>query len=162
MNAARARYFALRETDDPTVGGPELIEKKDLANPEATAPERGLFANLRGSNRAHAGGPEHNYDDHRTEHAEETNRRFAKTSIAEADAMMRQLQGDTLILVANPGMLGKLRPLLQNHGDLANKVIEFAKDLSVRPTQAIHEALAAEGLLPARSDPTHTRNGRPR
>jgi protein required for attachment to host cells len=163
MNSARARYFVLNATDDPeTEGGPELVEHRELANPEATIPERTLFTNLRGSNRSHGGGPEHNYDDHRGEHVEEINRRFAKDTVAQALEFSREQHAHTLIVAANPAMLGKLRPLLANHANHAARVVECVKDLSAQPAQAIHQALASEGLVPARNDPTHTRNGRRR
>lgn len=161
MNAARARYFVLRDSGaSPFEGGPELEEHKDLANPQATLPERNLYANLRGANRSHPGGPEHNYDDHREQHTEEITRRFVKESLAAAAELVQQEGARTLVVAANPTMLGELRPLLAGQRELSDKVVECSKDLTTHPPRSIHEALAAEGLMPARSDPSHTANGR--
>lgn len=163
MNTARARYFVLREAELPTVqGGPELVPHHEVENPEATVPERGLFANLPGTNRSGTGVAEHNYDDHRAQHVQEITTRFARSSIAQAERLVREESADVLVIAANPSMLGTLRPLLASANGLSGKVLECPKDLARHSARAIQEALASEGLVPQRQDPSHTRNGKRR
>lgn len=162
-NAAQARYFVLGESDESsTEGGPDLFEQPGLTNPAAKLRDREIFSNLRGKNRSHPGGTQHRYDDHRAAHDDETTQRFARRILDAAESLVDQENADVVVLAASPKMLGKLRPLVSNCPKVEARLVEYGKDLCLHGAREIHDALAQEGLLPERQEPTYTRNGRVR
>jgi protein required for attachment to host cells len=68
-------------------------------------------------------------------------------------------------IVASPSMLGALRPVLERTqaGPQRWSIHELARDLTRLAPPAIHDALAADGLLPPRGrmPPTVPQPGRP-
>lgn len=152
-NSNTARFFTLESPEFPEYeSGPNLVETKELHNPDLHDQDE-LWANTKtGRNRAGKSGPAHGYDDHRSQHHEEFERRFAH-SIAEET---RRLQGDqrhpNVILVSQQRMLGHLRQAMDNHfKDAATH--EVAKDLSKLSALELHQHLARERLLPRRKGP---------
>ena len=76
---ACARFFTLEPVEFPELeSGPRLIECGELYNPEKRIPARNLYTDSKtGRHRASRGGPAHGYDDHRSQHEDEFDRRFA-------------------------------------------------------------------------------------
>ncbi len=154
-DGSRARFFTLEPAEIPEVeGGPNLVEREDLANPELEAHDRDLWSEAKtGRNRAPNGGPAHGYDDHRTQHEAEFERRFARR-VAERAAELARANGTRRVVVAaEKRMLGFLRNesgALQKAG---LEVREVARDLSKLVPRQIHEHLAREGALPRRRSP---------
>ncbi len=148
-DGARARLFILEQADIAE-GGPNLVELSDLANPEAEAAGREIYSDEKsGRNVAPAGGGAHGYNDHRDQHIDETERRFAKDIAAAAAQVLAREMAGCLVLAANPRMLGHLRAAMSATApDL--KVREVHKDLVKLPAHEVHEHLAAEGILPQR------------
>jgi protein required for attachment to host cells len=158
-DALRARIFTLEPADVPALeSGPNLVERRDLVNPEREMPERDLWSDAKsGRNRtaggAAQGGAAHGYDDHREKHAEEIVARFAReTSEAVAEVAAEQ-QASQLVLVAESRMLGLLRPALGVALKGEVKVQEVAKNLSKLSPTELHTRLADEGFLPKRQRP---------
>lgn len=150
-DAARARLFTLEPARSPdTEGGPNLVERKDLVNPEQRPPWSDPKS---GRNRAPGGGQAHGYDDHRTQHTDVLKRRFARSVAQETAQLQQSCKARNVILVAQKRMLGFLRTelgtLLKNEG----KVQAVAKDLSKLAPQELHQHLAKDGLVPARRGP---------
>jgi protein required for attachment to host cells len=154
-NGARARFFVLRDTAIPELeGGPNLIEHgADMINPEKELPDRELFRNEAGRNRAPAGGPAHGYDDHREQHDEEFVRRFARRIAEETARRAHACQAPQVVLVAQKRTLGYLRPALDSFLRNGFEVREVAKDLSKLTPTELHEHLARDKALPRRKAP---------
>jgi protein required for attachment to host cells len=150
MDGARARLFTLESAEFPEVeSSPKLVEREDLVNPEKDLAGRELFSsNKTGRNRAPHGGPAHGYDDHRAQHEDEFERRFARVIAEHTVRLAHESRVQCVVLVAQPRMLGFLR---QEMGQLTRngfEVREVAKDLSKLSSAQVHDHLAKERLLP--------------
>ncbi len=153
-DGARARLFSLDEAGVGIgEGGPDLVELSDLANSEVEAAGQEIYSNVKsGRNVGSAGGGAHGYDDHRDQHIEESERRFAKQIAAAAtDAVVRQKPG-CLVVSADPHMMGHLREAM-NSSVGGIQVKEVVKDLTKLAPQELHEYLAGDHMLPARQTP---------
>lgn len=151
----RARFFTLEQPGIPELqGGPDLTEQRDLVNPEKGQRSRELFSNLKsGRNQAPGNGPGHGYDDHRGRHEDEIERRFARRLADEITTFAQERRVEQLVLVADPRMLGFLRSEIGSTLPSGIRVDELTRDLSSLTPPRIHERLANEGLVPARSAP---------
>ncbi|NIR59578.1 MAG: host attachment protein [Gammaproteobacteria bacterium] len=94
--------------------------------------------------------PGHRYDDHRSRHREELERRFAKNVAARAARLAREEQAGQVVLVAQKRMLGLLRRELDTLAKAGLGIREIAKDLGRLDPPSIQAHLARERLLPAR------------
>lgn len=155
-NGARARFFTLQNAKVPEIeGGPNLVEQgSDLVNPEKELPDRELWANEYGRNRAPSGGPAHGYDDHREQHDEELVRRFARRVAEETVRLIQANSASHIVLVAQKRTLGHLRPALEPLLRASVDVREVGKDLSKLSPTELHEHLAKENILPRRRIPS--------
>ena len=151
-SGAHARFFTLKRSEAPVLeAGSKLIERGELSNPEKEIPGRDLYADPKsGRSRAPRGGPAHGYDDHRSQHEDECDRRFAGEVLKKADSFARHEQVGHVVLIAPARMLGCLRQHLEILLKRGVKVHELAKDISKLHSAEIHDYLAKEGLLPAR------------
>lgn len=155
-DGARARLFTLEPVDSPeTEGGPNLLEREDLLNPEQKVHTGQLWSDVKtGRNRAPGGGQAHGYDDHRTQHVDEYKRRFARSVAQQTAQLVQTNSARNVILVAQKRMLGLLRAefdaLVRN--DVTVRTI--AKDLSKLTPQEVHRYLAKEQLVPPRKNPS--------
>jgi protein required for attachment to host cells len=151
-SGAHARFFTLKTSGAPVLeSGSKLIERGELSNPEKEIPGRDLYADPKsGRSRAPHGGPTHGYDDHRSQHEDECDRRFASEVLKKADGFARAEQAGQVVLIAPARMLGCLRQHLEIILKQGMKVHELAKDISKLHSAEIHDYLAKEGLLPAR------------
>jgi protein required for attachment to host cells len=155
VDGARARFFTLEPADSPeTEGGPNLVERRDLVNPEQKIHSGHLWSDAKtGRNRAGGGGQAHGYDDHREQHVDEFKRRFAREIAQEAARVAQDNNARNIVLVAQKRMLGFLRseldPLLKNGVSIS----EIAKDVSKLAPQELHRYLAKVKILPARRNP---------
>jgi len=153
-SGAHARFFTLQRSEAPLLeSGPKLIQRGELSNPEKEIPRRDLYADPKsGRSRAPHGGPAHGYDDHRSQHEDECDRRFALEVLKKASGFARSEQAHHLVLIAPARMLGCLRQHLEIILKQGMKVHELAKDISKLHSAEIHDYLAKEGLLPARKN----------
>lgn len=145
-----ARFFELNP-DEVTEyeAGPHLVERKSLFNAEQEMHGRELWANTQtGRNRVSAG-PTHNYDDHRSQHMVEFERRFAQSITQHIGDLQRDHAVRHLVLVAEPQILGILREVMPSHLPPQLHVQEVTKDLCKLKAQDIHDYLAQRSLIPA-------------
>lgn len=153
-NGARARFFTLQSTQYPELeSGPNLVELHALSNPQHNVAGAQLWSEPKtGRNRGGMGGAAHGYDDHRSQHEEEFDRRFAQ-DVAQECSRLSQAHGITeVVLVSQKKMLGHLRAAMDSRvTGMATK--EIAKDLSKLSARELHEHLAREHLLPPRRSP---------
>ncbi|MCC6208499.1 MAG: host attachment protein [Gammaproteobacteria bacterium] len=148
---ARARFFCLDPAAVPELeSGPNLVEIRDLINPEASLPGRETWSETRSGCNMARGGSAHGYDDHRDSHEEEFNRRFARRIAAGAHELLRQYRPRRLVLAASSHMLGLLRGALTLPAGSNIEVREAGKDLTHMPPLEIQRHLAGAGLMPGR------------
>lgn len=154
-NGAKARFFTLEETEYPELeSGPNLVEVNSLKNPETVSLSGEHWSeNKSGRNRGAKGAPAHGYDDHRSQHEDEYERRFANSIADEARRFSQSHNSSGVILVSQKRMLGFLRSAIEpKFNGLRTK--ELAKDLSKLNPIELHEHLAKEDLIPHRMPPS--------
>ncbi|MEJ2382404.1 MAG: host attachment protein [Gammaproteobacteria bacterium] len=153
-NGTRARFFTLQPAQVPELeSGPNLIEHNALVNTEREAASNELWSeNKTGRNRAPKGGPAHGYDDHRSRHQDEYERRFASSIAEECCRLSDRHRPSDVVLVAQKRMLGFLRNAMESR---LNGVAthEIPKDLSKLTPRELHEHLARTSILPRRKSP---------
>ena len=150
-SGAQARFFILEPAEFPELGiGPNLVERGDLINPEKEIARRDLYTDSKmGRGRAPHGGPSHGYDDHRSQHEDEFDRRFARKVLEKTGRVAEANKARCIVLVASAPILG----LLRQHLDIIRKrgmeVHGLAKDMTKFSPKQVHDYLAREQLLPA-------------
>lgn len=154
-DGARARFFRLQETDTPEVeGGPDLVETQAQINPELELHGGNIFsATKSGSYRSPGNGKTHAYDDHRSSHFKEAQKRFAHKIAEDLTKEAEKPGTKEIVIIAPPPMLGDLRPSLK---ELKNKdftLHEVRKDMAKMDTTKLHNNLANDGIIPARKPP---------
>ena len=147
-NGARARLFSLEHPDRPEFeSGPDLVEVATLAAPEHAARDRELYTDqVTGRNRRPTTGG-HDYDEHRDDHDDEVEKRFAR----DIAAAMRAQGATHNVLCAEKRMLGFLRDALASGGGPA--VSEVPRDLTGLDPRAVQARLAEDRLVPGRRPP---------
>lgn len=153
-SGARARFFTLEDSQYPELeSGPNLVERNAMNNPQHNAAGTQLWSEPKtGRNRGGIGGPAHGYDDHRTQHQEEYDRRFAHDVAQECYRLSQQHGAAEVVLVSQKKMLGYLRSAMESRSN-GLQTTEIAKDLSKLSPRELHEHLARESLLPPRRSP---------
>lgn len=149
-----ARFFTLTPADIPEIqSGPNLVELDEIHQTEAH--EKGMWSETKsGRNRAASGGGAHGYDDHRQQHEDEYERRYAKEVIDRAASLISHKGATRCILVAQKRLLGFLRSSVDAVNKTGVEISEVAKDLSKLSPLELHEHLASQKLLPPRKAPT--------
>jgi protein required for attachment to host cells len=154
-DGARARFMTLEIPLEPSVdGGARLVEREDLVNPEAEAPERGLFRDRSGRGHSARSGPAHALDDHRQQHLHEVEKRFVRRLLERAERFVAEFGALELVLAMDPHLLGVLRAELDGTR-LRVGVRELAENLTRQSLGDIQARLAARGALPAARPPDH-------
>jgi protein required for attachment to host cells len=153
-DAARARIltltkhaFEIEEKLDP------LQPVSDLTNPEQRMRDGEQFTDSRpGIRREGPHGPRHGVSDRRDKSRRENTRQFARLVADEAARTWGQFPSSRVVVVAEPRMLGMLRPEIARQLDdpSLHEVVEFPRDLTWLDVPAVHDALAKEKLLPER------------
>jgi protein required for attachment to host cells len=153
-NGAHARFFTLQQSEIPELeSGPNLIEQQQLSNPQKETQGTALWSDAKsGRNRSANGGQAHGYDDHRSQHQDEYERRFAANIADECARLSHSNKASDVVLVSQKRMLGFLRTAMESKLNGVN-LQELAKDLSKLSPHDLHEHLAREQLLPRRRSP---------
>lgn len=108
-----------------------------------------LWANTKTGRNRGSGSRGHSYDDHRGNHLVEFERRFAQAIGAQIDTLTAAHNLNSLVLAAEPQILGILRGCLAgSNGQF--QVQELAKDLCRMTPRQLQEYLAQKGILPTR------------
>ena len=152
VDAARARLYTYDEqATDPTQ---QLREVKDLVNPGRRLKASEMFSEKpsMGQNpgRNTSGEPGSAKDDHRDDHIEMMDAKFAKEIIAELDRIIQAEKFAQLIVVASPKMLGELRKANRVLDRPGLTIDEIARDLTKLTQSQLHDHLAGLNLIPAR------------
>ncbi len=146
-----SRFFSLESAEFPEIeSSPRLVECGRLLNPGKIMAEHELYTDSKtGRGRAPHGGPAHGYDDHRSQHEEESDRRFAQKVVKAAKRLAREKQARHVVLVAPARMMAWLRQdlsIIREHGI---EVYGLSKDMSKFSSRQIHNYLAKQALVPA-------------
>ncbi len=153
-NSSRARFFKLEDNDSPEYEtGPKLIELSALINSETSHNASGSWSELKsGRNRATVSGNAHGYDDHRSKHLDEYEKRFARSIIDETQRI--NTTNGKIILVSQNRMLGHLRNAMS--GSIKkNQTTELNKDLIRLNPNELQDRLSNEHLLPKKRSIPH-------
>jgi protein required for attachment to host cells len=152
VDGTRARFFVLEAVQTPkSASGPKLVELRDFINPESDARGRDLWSDTKtGIGRAPNSQQAHSYDDHREDHRDEFERRFAKKIVEETNGFVQAQKANTLVIAAEKQMLGFLRPAFTHHFKNTVEIREVAKDLIKLTPQELHQHLAQANILPPR------------
>src|SRR3972149_10797531 len=110
-DGALARFMVLEQrTDAPARGARRLVESVRMSNPDHTVKGRRDARKIRSGRDTGRGTlAPHGYTDHRDSHESELLRRFASRIVERAATLVSAGEASTLVLVAEPRMLGILR-----------------------------------------------------
>ncbi len=154
-NSSRARFFQLKDADNPDLqSSPNLIEAEPLDNPQKELHESKVFSDHEsGVSCAAGGGSWYEYDDHRERHVREFDRRFAKQVAERALADASASGTRCLILIANPKMLGHLRPEIRSRLKTDIQLQELPREVTKLSALELHKLLSSQDFLPKRKPP---------
>ena len=153
VDAAHARLYTYDDRDpDPTH---QLREVKDLVNPGRRLRPSEMFSETRPSmgqapGRNTSGEPGSAKDDHRDDHIEMMDQKFAKEIIGEINQIITTERYGHLIVVASPKMLGELRKANGVLDRPGVTIDEIARDLTKLTSSQLHDHLAQLNLIPPR------------
>jgi protein required for attachment to host cells len=148
-DGAHARFLAVEpRADAPQGDAVRLVEHAQLDNPEHTAKGRRDARKIKsGRDNARGGVDSHGYTDHREPHEAELLRRFA-VKIAQQMWDLHSLQGaKSVVLVAEPRMLGLLRTAVAPVVKSGVNIRELARDYTWCAPLELEQHLDANKLL---------------
>ena len=163
VDAARARLYTYQEDADPAR---QMLEVRDLTNPGRRMKAGDMFSETRpalarGGGRNMTGEPGSTKDDHRDDHIEMMDMKFAKEVIDEIEQILRTEAYGRLILASPPKMLGELRKQSSSLRRDGLIVDELPEGLSYMTSAQLHDHLAGLSLIPGRTrlrmDPSQRR-----
>ena len=146
--ASRARLFLLQESDAPRATT-RLVERGSLSNPSLRSRGRSVTGRPRTeTNTNREAGPMHPMGAQRARHHIELERRFSTGIAHKAAGLAKSWAAGTILLVADPRMLGFLRETVRGALRPAIRVKELAKDYSRLTAPRLRERLAQDGVIP--------------
>jgi protein required for attachment to host cells len=150
-DGARARFMTVeRLAEVPERAAVRLAESARLSNPLHTVGGRRALRKIKSGRDTGRGRiAPHGYTDKREPHELEILRRFAARIAGRARALIAAGEAASMVLVADPRMLGLLRTALKPVCKERVKLREFAHDFTWCTTAQLQRRLARSGLLPA-------------
>lgn len=130
-----ARIYLLEEAQEP-VSGSRLVAQAELVNNEIGAPGRHSERNT-----SRQSGPMHPYGDKRQQHRVEVDRRFAHEVATQALSRVKDWAQGTLLVVAEPHMLGLMRDALHGRLGRGMELKELARDYTHLTPGELHRQL---------------------
>ena len=150
VDGTKARFLTLTPVEfDGYESGPSLVEHDGLQSVEKEMQGQELWANAKTGRNRGSSGQAHGYDDHRTNHMVEFERRFAQTIMSRIVDLVQHHDVRQLILVAEPQILGIMRDVMASGLPQKLTVHEVAKDLCRMGVRELQDYLAERSLLPA-------------
>jgi protein required for attachment to host cells len=149
-DGARARFMAVeRHTAVPPRAALRLVESAKLSNPEHTVEGRRAMRKIKsGRDTGRGRMAPHGYTDKREPHEAEVLRRFASRIAEQATALVTTGKASSMVLVADPRMLGLLRVALEPVSKGGVTVRELAHDYTECTAPQLLRHLRENGLLP--------------
>jgi protein required for attachment to host cells len=149
-DSGRARIFLLEESGAPRAPF-RLIEHGKLANADLRSRGRSVTGRVRTeTNTNREAGPMHPMGAQRDRHRIELERRFSVEIARNAAALARNWTTGSVVLVADPRMLGFLRDAVRGELKTGVRVKELAKDYGNLTASSLQDHLAQSGVLPER------------
>jgi protein required for attachment to host cells len=146
----RARIFLLQESTAPRAPF-RLAERGILSNMSLRARGRSVTGRPRTeTNTNRQAGPVHPMGAQRERHRIELERRFATAIARRAAVLARNWATGSVVLIADPRMLGFLRGAVRSALKPAIRVKELAKDYARLTASRLQDRLAEDGVVPAR------------
>lgn len=151
INGTKARFLTLEPVASPeSESGPNLVEQCELLNPTKEMAAQDLWTTTKTGRNRGRGTQGHNYDDHRSNHILEFERRFAHAISDQLQGLIQTHPARNLILVAEPQILGVMRDCLTGPAQKLATIHELSKDLCHLKAHELQEYLANKKMLPAR------------
>lgn len=150
-DGGRARLF-VPVVGDQTPDGVTLVERESLVNPDYRAhgaDSPGRTKSERVTNRQ--AGDVHPIEARRDQHRLELERRFAREIAQHVARFMQGRSDGSVVLVAEPRLLGLVREPLRNALNQGVELKELAKDYSRLSAAELRDQLALHRIVPARS-----------
>jgi protein required for attachment to host cells len=149
-DGARARFMAIeRHAGAPQRAALRLVEIAQMSNPEHTARGRRDSRKIKSGRDTSRGGlSPHGYTDHREHHEAEVLRRFASRIAEQAASRVALAKASSVLLVADPRMLGLLRAALEPVAKAGIALRELQRDYTWCSAPQLQRHLAVNGLLP--------------
>jgi protein required for attachment to host cells len=145
----RARIFLLQPCAAPRAPY-RLAERGSLSNMSLRSRGRSVTGRVRTeTNTNRQAGPVHPMGAQRERHRIELERRFALAVARRAAALARNWVTGSVVLVAEPRMLGFLRGAVRSAVRPAIRVKELAKDYARLTASRLLDHLAMDGIVPA-------------
>ena len=150
-DGARARIFLVQETDAPRAPF-RLVERDVLTNADLRSRGRSVTGRVRTeTNTNREAGPVHPMGAQRERHRIELERRFSVEVARKTAALARDWPEGSVVLVADPRMLGFLRDAVRGALTPGIRVKELAKDYARLTAPRLQDRLAEDGVVPARA-----------
>lgn len=150
-DARQARFYSVEDVESPRLKM-KLVERTVLPNPNSDLKVLGEGMSGRvhtETNTNRQAGPMHPMGAQRERHRLELDRRFGQEIARETAAVTKEWKDGTVVLVAEPRMLGLLREPLRTALRQGIELKELAKDYTNLPAAELHEHLALNGLVQA-------------
>ncbi|HEX9672595.1 MAG TPA: host attachment protein [Burkholderiales bacterium] len=145
-----ARIFLLEESAAPRAAV-RLLERGTLSNADLRSRGRSVTGRVRTeTNTNREAGPVHPMGAQRERHRIELERRFSVEVARKAAALARNWATGSVVIVADPRMLGFLREAVRVALTPGIQVKELAKDYAHLTASRLRDHLTEDGVLPAR------------
>lgn len=149
-DAKGARFFGIEAVDMPRAKT-KLVERAALPNPNFDLKALGEGTTGRvhtETNTNRQAGPMHPMGAQRERHRGELNRRFVKEISRQAGQITGGWKDGTVVLVAEPGLLGLLREPLREALHQGIVLKELAKDYAQFSPSELHDHLTQNRVIP--------------
>lgn len=147
--SSRARIFLLEESHAPRAPF-RLIERGKLTNASLRSRGRSVTGRVRTeTNTNREAGPMHPMGAQRDRHRIELERRFAVEIARKVAVLARNWTEGSVVLVADPRMLGFMRDAARDALRREISVKELAKDYANLTASRLRDHLAQSGVFPA-------------
>ena len=149
-DGAQARFMALEvKTAVPPRAALRLVENARMSNPEHTVKGRRSMRKIKsGRDTGRGRMAPHGYTDKREPHEAEVLRRFASRIAEQAAVLVAAGKASSLVLVADPRMLGFLRGAFEPVVKAGIALRELARDYTWCSAPQLQRHLSENGLLP--------------
>ena len=145
----RARIFMLEESNAPRSPF-RLVERDVLTNADLRSRGRSVTGRVRTeTNTNREAGPVHPMGAQRERHRIELERRFSVEVARKAAAFAKNWSTGSVVLVADPRMLGFLRGAVRSALKPGIRVKELAKDYARLTASRLQDQLVENGVVPA-------------
>lgn len=148
-DARRARIFLLQQRTAPRAPV-RLVARGTLSNADLRSRGRSVTGRVRTeTNTNREAGPVHPIGAQRERHRIELQRRFSVEVARKAAALAKNWATGSVVIVADPRMLGFLRETVRATLKPRIQVKELAKDYAGLTISRLRDQLAEDGIVPA-------------